>query len=283
MITNTSQITEVLRKVQIARHQPYREVFKTKTEGDAVVVSVNFVDVDTSKSRVLQKREKDLEIRISPTDTEINITSTDSSRAKEIVQNVLDALKVANATTDIHETKIDLSPIRDHKLRLKFFIKMMREMPGMVLLDVSNVKVDRVPPIQQDEENESANAEAEKPVQEQLRRAVLMGEQLLITREFQELASRGFFISSANWISEKNDGRGVQVEFSAGFSDSSDAKEFSYKVMGEYSRDDDGVVQAQRKKVFGSDRLAYQDALEKSAFAALSAIKGEANLNVTLS
>lgn len=272
--TNADQISDAIKKVQIERQNPNREVFKTKREGDAVVVSVSFVDVDTSKSRVLQKREKELDIRINPLKNEVNVTHTDSPRANEIVESVLQALMTANNAVELKETKIDLSHIRDHKLRLEFFVKMMREMPGMVLLDVSNVKVDRVPPSPSAQDTGENSEKSDEPIREKLKRVVLMGEQLLLTQEYHELTERGFFISSANWQSEKADGRGIRVEFHAGFSDSSDAKEFSYKVMGEYHRDDDGELLAQRRKVFGAERVAYQDALEKSAFSALRAVTG---------
>jgi len=271
---SADQITDAMQSVQEERQQPNREVYRTRRDGDIVIATVTYLDVDTSKSRVLQKRERDLEMRITPGTGQISITHTDSQKAKTIVENVLGALMRTQELTELNDRRIDLSHLRDHQRRLQFFIKMMREMPGMTLLDVSNIKVDRVPPMTADGEGEEVDQEATREARERLKRAVLMGEQLLLTREFRELTDRGFFISSANWISEKNDGRGIRVEFHAGFGESAEAKDFSYKVMGEYRRDTTGELMAERTKVSGADRVAYQNALETSAFAALAAVEG---------
>lgn len=270
---NTEEITDALQSVRDERQQHDREVYRIRRDGDAIIANVQYLDVDTSRSRVLQKRERDLEMRITPSTGEISITHTDSQRAKDIVENVLDALMRTQQVTELNAHRIDLSHIQDHRRRLQFFIKMMREMRDMTLLDVSNIKVDRVPPLTSDGEEEYVDEEIEQEAPEKLKRVVLMGEQLLLTREFRELTDRGFFISSANWISEKNDGRGIRVEFHAGFSESAEAKDFSYKVLGEYHRDDAGELLADRRRVFGTDRLAYQTALETSAFEALAAVE----------
>ncbi len=265
-------VTDAIQAVQNDRQQRKREVYRTTRDGEAVVAHIRYLDVDTSKSRVLQKRERDLEIRITPSAEALSITHTECDRAKVIVENVLDALLTKQEMTEFNDRRIDLSSVRDHRQRLDFFIRMMREMPGMTLLDVSNIKIDRVPATAEGSDDE-ADEEATEEAHEKLRRVVLMGEQLLLTREFRELTDRGFFISSANWLTEKNDGHGIKVEFHAGFGESAEGRDFSYKVLGEYHRNDAGEMQVERKRVFGSDRLVYQKALEDSAFAALAAIE----------
>jgi hypothetical protein len=267
------QIYDALQVVQKDRQQQCREVYRTTQKGNTVIATVKYLDIDTSKSRVIQKRERDLEIRITHDAGQISITHTATPRAKAITESILSALMKSTDVSELNDHCIDLSRIRDHKLRLKFFIKMMRELPGMTLLDVCNIKVDRVPPTSEEIADDEQNEEATHEAHEKLKRAVLMGEQLLLTREFSELTSRGFFISSANWISEKNDTRGIKVEFHAGFGESAEGRNFSYRVIGEYHRDEAGDLQTDRKKVCGSDRLAYQDALEKSAYAALDAVE----------
>lgn len=270
--TNQREIIDAIQSVKSDREKSDREVFRIKQEGDLVVVLVQYLDVDTSKSRVLQKRERELEIRFDPKAKQIHVSHTDTPRAASIVDNVLATLAIAKSKPEFRVRKIDLSSIRDHKLRLEFFIKMMRGMKTMAMKDVSSIKVDRIQSHPSGEDIDEDNEETDL-AHEKLKRAVLMGEQLLLTREYQELTDRGFFISSANWLVEINDGRGVSVEFHAGFSEPSDAKEFNYKVLGEYHRDDNGDMCSTRKKVSESDKIKYQSALENSAFVALAAIE----------
>lgn len=261
-------LDEALRRVQNMRQVPNREVYQLRRTETGIIVDVKYIDVDTSKSRVLQKRERELEIRIDDNNGELSIRHTDCAKAKSIVENVLGELMDVVNVKVLPQTYIELKSIKEHRKRLMFFIKLMREIPGFKLINVSNLKIEKMPR-QEDEKSKDMD---EEELRDKLKRAVLIGDQLLLAREFQEFSDRGFFISSATWLSEKDGGYGPQVEFHAGFNDPSEADEFSYKVMGEYEKDENGEFFKQRKKVEGSAKRNYLEALESSAFAAKTSL-----------
>lgn len=259
------------------RHDTKRETYNIQSHGDEVDIHVTYLDVDTSKTRVLQKKEKELHITANRTDEGWAFRHTDNERAKEIVDHLVEKLGKTTNQETITEKSIDISHIVDNKLRVSFFKKAMSDIEGMRLIDVSNIKVDRLIPIHSDsaaDDEENGDQEADEELEQKLKKVVMYGADLFTTHEFQELVSQGFHISGAKWKSEKKAGQGEQVEFSANFGSPTDGKDFAYKVLGVYRRDDSGELKQAKEKVYGSEKKEYLSALESSAYNALQSIDG---------
>lgn len=259
--------------VKNERGEPKREVYQINRYADEIDIRVTYLDIDTSKTILLQKKEKELQITATPSEGGWCFRHTDNDRAKDIVRTFIEKIGQATNQRDIPHKSIEIGHLNDNVLRVRFFQNTMSNMDGFRLIDVSNLKVDRLPRELQTEEE----AEDEDGAEEKLRKVVMYGIDLFTTKEYQNLVRQGFFISGAQWKSQKTDGKGEIVEFSAGFNSPSEGKDFAYKVLGIYRIDDTGSLLQTREKIMGSEKKAYLTAIELSAQNALNTISGENN------
>ena len=259
--------------VKNERGESRREVYRITKHGEEIDVHVTYLDIDTSKTRVLQKREKELQLTATRTEAGWSFRHTDNERGKDILKSIIKKIGENISQEEISQKRIEIGHLSDNTQRVSFFKNTMSGMDGFRLIDVSNLKVDRLPrELQNDEETED-----EEDIEEKLRKVVMYGIDLFTTREYQDLVRQGFFISGAQWKTQKTDGKGEIVEFSAGFNAPSEGKDFAYKVMGVYRIDDTGNLLQKREKVVGSEKKAYLTALELSAHNALNTIDGESD------
>lgn len=268
---SSDRIHALANNLKVERGEPRREVYQIIKNGDEIDLKITYLDVDTSKTRVLQKKEKEIQITATRSTDCWCFRHTDNERAKDILKAFIQKIGQDTNQADIPQKSIEIGHMGDNAQRVSFFKKTMSEMEGFRLIDVSNLKVDRLPREAQAEEE----AEVEEDVEEKLRKVVMYGIDLFTTSEYQNLVRQGFFISGAQWKSQKTDGKGELVEFVAGFNSPSEGKDFAYKVLGVYRVDDTGNLMQTREKAFGAEKKEYLTALESSAHKALNTINGE--------
>ncbi len=256
--------------VRNERGEARREVYRIIKHDNEVDIRVTYLDIDTSKTRVLQKKEKELQITANPTENGWCFRHTDNERAKDIIKTFIEKISQTTSQEVIPQKSVEIGHLSDNTQRVAFFKKTMSDMDGFRLIDVSNLKVDRLLRDLQSEDE----TETEEEVEEKLRKVVMYGIDLFTTTEYQNLVRQGFFISGAQWKSQKSDGNGELVEFSAGFNSPSEGKDFAYKVLGVFRIDDTGNIMQTREKVVGTEKKTYLTALESSAHKALDTING---------
>ena len=263
-------VNNIVNEVKDERHDNFREIYQITNNGDDIEISVLYIDVDTSKTRVLQKREKELQIIASKEGDEWAFRFTNTERSKTIISNIKRKLMSATEAEDCEERIIDISHINSHVQRVEFFKTMMTDIQGFQLRSATTLKVDRLSTDSSSEDGEDDNEDEENSaLQYNLNKVIMYGSDLFTVREFQDLVDEGFFISSAQWKSQKTDSSAEIVEFSAGFNDSKEGKNFDYKVLGIYRLDDTGNLKMVRERVYGAEKSEYLSALEKSAYNAL--------------
>lgn len=273
IIAEPDAIHSIAKTVRDERHDAKREVYNINIHDNEVDINVTYLDIDTSKTRVLQKREKELHITATKTDGGWSFRHTDNERAKNIVKHLVGRLGEETSQESLTEKNIDISNISDNVTRVSFFKQTMSGIEGFRLIDVTNIKVDRLARDAQSDDD----SEDEEVLEEKLKKVVMYGVDLFTTPEFQELVNQGFFISGAQWKSEKTDGQGERVEFAAGFNVPVEGKDFVYKVLGVYRHDDAGNLLQTKEKVYGTEKKLYLSALEGSAHAALTTVNGGSN------
>ena len=278
IVANPELVHSIAKQVSDIRHELKREVYNIKFNSNEIDIYVTYLDIDTSKTRVIQKREKELIITAAQSDKGWLFRYTDSDRSKQIVKELISKIGENTKQDSIIEQNIDISNITDNHKRVSFFKDTMTKIDGFRLIDVTNIKVEILPKIQRIED-ENGN-ETEEEIENKLKRVVMYGVDLFTTHEFQELVNQGFFISSANWKSDKVDGKGLRVEFSASFNNPIECKDFAYKILGVYHLNESGDLQQTRDKVSEFEKKEYLSLLEASAHAALIAINGDANESI---
>lgn len=265
-------VHSLINTIKNDRGDTRREVYQIQKHAEEIDIRVTYIDIDTSKTILLQKKEKEIQITASKMQNNWLFRHTDNDRAKEIVKVLIEKIGQITDQKDIPKRCIEIGHLNDNKKRVEFFHNTMTSMDGFRLTDVTNVKVDKLAKeLYAEEEDEDLE------VKEKIRKVIMYGIDLFTTTEYQNLVKQGFFISGAQWKSQKTDGKGEQVEFSAGFSSPIEGKDFAYKVLGIYRVDETGNLMKEREKVMGSEKKSYLGAIEASAINALNKINGEMN------
>lgn len=234
-------------------------------------LQVKYADLDHNRTRLLQRRDRDLTIELEIVNGRIETRYPDNSRAAEIVKAL-----VKNLSNDKQQEPplkaVCLSGIRIPKLRNDFFIGMMEGVKGYELSDVVDVKVDRLvsDPVPGNEDSEGDDddevIEAEKEqMQSELKKVVLTGKGLLYSPEYQRLISSNFFISRASWLSCQSSGMETSVEFVAEFRDADAGEGFCYNIRGIWRKNEDGETKSTKSRPTQLERLSLLRLLEDSA------------------
>jgi len=111
-----------------------------------------------------------------------------------------------------------------------FFKHLINGISGLKLYDVTNVKLYNP---EKDRESESEEISASF-----IQRAMLNGEQVMLSNELKSLSDNGFYISSIQWISEESLPNGDRLAFEASFKNPGERNRFSYQVRGIYRYSD---------------------------------------------
>jgi hypothetical protein len=255
--------------VQELRSVRDRETYVIEQTGDKCVVKISYVDVENGKTRLLQQRDKELTLTIESRPNGFHIRHDNVPRADVIISNLLGILAQPNAEEEKQELKpsqVELTAIRTAKGRVDFFKKMMDGIDGLTLREVTHIRTERMPRAEiAEEEDEAEREEAEETV----RRIVMYGRRLWETKEFRDLVDKGFFASSATWRAEQATASREHIDVTVGFNQAIEGKDFHYKILGVYNRDDQGDLRPSRERLPKQQQAEIFARLEAGAAKAL--------------
>ncbi|CAM3329759.1 hypothetical protein G4177_10900 [Corallococcus sp. ZKHCc1 1396] len=271
-ITSASARQDILAAAEIvkAKCADVGEACEIRATGNnTVILKVRYPDFDPTKTRLRQRRDREVEIEIENRAGELCVRYTGNEKAKQILEELKDALP-NNTPTPTSIREISLSGIKDPATRTQFFIDLFNSLDDWRLVDVSNVKIERIPPR---ERNEAASEEtsdtrfssAEKTMAGVVKRISLRGEGLIYSEEYRRLCDAGFFISRAVWQLDEKKPDGRRVEFEAGFNQPDEATDFRYTVRSLHERKKDGEFKSTRSILLDIDRKDLLRKLEASA------------------
>jgi hypothetical protein len=233
-------------------------------------IKVRYTEPDFQRARLIQRREREAVIEVQKKGDAFEFRHTQNERTNEIVSELLAALTPPDAPEKPVRRTIELSGIKNHEQRTKFFLNLFGGMEGFQLREVRDLKVDRLA----EESGSDAEGEDDLQVSEDelkalVRKVALFGENILLSPQYQQLAQAGFFISRAVWTSMETSGNGRLFEFEAEFKDSENATDFAYQVRGVYERDQDGQISQTRAHVGDAEKNQLRSCLESAAYESL--------------
>ncbi|MCX6952519.1 MAG: hypothetical protein NTV51_10185 [Verrucomicrobia bacterium] len=268
IVADMDTVRAAIEAVKNLRSKRDREHYDLKFGTNEVEATITYIYQDTSKTRVLQKRERQVELWVTIKETSLQLRHTNNNAtANKIVENFLGLLaEKNNAIADkLKPRYISFDKITSASARVQFFKDMMTNIPDFSWKDVTNIKVGKIPKhFSKNTEDDDDEIDADEAVS----KVIIYGTRLFSTNEFQNLVAKGFFITAATWKSEYAPEAPDQVEFVAGFSDPETCKLFGFKATGKYLSID-GVVQSKRDMLPASSAKAYTTRLEvalRSAF-----------------
>jgi hypothetical protein len=258
---------------------------------DKYVMQVQYSEIDYAKTRLLQRRQREADIRfeIEPDRTTIRLPANPKARAiVEELRGKLIAKKAEEIPRELIEIT-DLSP----EARTQFFTNLITSLEGYTLVDVSNVKVQSgyKPPEPEnavDDDNaaevenaaEEETAEAEEEMLSVVENVALHGQSLLASSEYQNLRKKGFYITSLTWVSAQTTIPFNQIEFDAGFEEPKEGKEFRYNVRGVYRRNPKGILTKSLRPLTDAHKQVIYPVLEHTAHTVLAALREKEKVNV---
>lgn len=200
------------------------------------VVKVQYSELDHGKTRLLQRRNREADIRIITEGDATIIRMPANERARAIVNNLKDKLD-AKAKDEIPVTLIEISDLSSDD-RTRFFTSLISELEGHKLSNVTNVKVQSGSKPPADEPEADAEEEDDDTVQATdemlsvVESVAIKGESLLSSPEYQDLKKKGFYITAVTWVGTQKTTPNNRVVFEAGFEEPEEGKGFRYNVLG---------------------------------------------------
>lgn len=204
---------------------------------NALVMNVEYDDIDYSRTRLIQRQRQDASIEFTQRDGKIVVRLPASEKSKRVVENLTSRIE-SRRKAPVAREAIELDPDFDAEQKTAFFTRLMSELPGHKLNGVTNL---RISPSRgsddadgQTDLDEDERAEAEREMLVVVRSMALSGENLIASAEYQGLRSRGFFITSITWKASQTTIPYDTPHLYAGFDDGEHGKGFKYAVKGAF-------------------------------------------------
>jgi hypothetical protein len=256
---------------------------KSETE---FVMNVTYSEFDYSKTRLLQRQDRDAELVFTKVGnrTEIRIPATD--RARAMVDKLKERIEVQKKAT-IELEEIELTCLTTAEQRTTFFTRLISSLPNFPLETVSRLRVAHSTSEQEEDDidiEEEEVSDAEEKMLGVVENVALSGDNLVASEMYQELKEKGFFITSITWRAKQKVVPYAIIECDAGFEDRQAGKKFFYSIHGalkfkngRYTKNIQPVKDAAEK----ADLLAMIERTARSVLAQLQAEASNAYVGVS--
>lgn len=277
---NAKLTVETVKKIveDFRQAAPRDETVIGRTESpDKYAVQVKYSELDYSRTRLLQRRMREADIRFIVEGDKTTIRMPANSKAREIARAFKGRLDAAEKT-EIPTESIEINDLSADE-RTVFFTSLISTMQGYDLQDVMNVKVqsgNSTKPEASENDEDEAETEDDAIVREQMLSIVedvaLHGKALLATAEYQLLREKGFYITSITWKSKQTESPFNVLEFDAGFEEPKEGKGFRYNIRGLY-RNNNGVFTTTARPLTPEQKEVIFPIIEQTALKALAKLR----------
>ncbi|MGO2307025.1 MAG: hypothetical protein ACTH5W_20245 [Providencia sp.] len=242
-------------------------------DGKRVLINIRYLSTNYGKSDFKQAINKEALIEIEPLDGGYSIRRPDNENLEEYESILLSYISdIQNkkidddSNLDLKVNEISLSHNTLAEARTLFFDKLIRELNGYELLDVTDAYVYHPKP--EVLEAEDGNTETGVHVS----RASLKGEGVLKSEELSDLYERGFYIWKIKWkVKEKLSDPDI-YELEAQFGDPLNCTNFSYLVKGVRKYKAAGEYFSKPQKLSARETERFNKLIEDTAYSIITKI-----------
>lgn len=273
---NVEEIVTLIQEAKDLREETFGEAWSVHTagEGDRVFIRIKYSEIDNAHTRTLQRVQKDMEIALEKSTQGFEFRYPLNNRAENIVSKIIASLPPIAGEEKVKRTTVDLAGFVDPKQRTSFFIFLMDGMDGYKRRDVLDLRMNRTSEVAgEDDEDDDEKKEAVEQAKKAVKKLTLTGESLLMSPEFKDLNTRGFFISRSLWLTREVSGAGAVFEIEAQFKHAEEGTGFCYLLRGMKVIDGDNEVETGRKDIELNVRKRLHGAVEAAAYAAVEKIR----------
>ena len=265
-------IDEAIDQLRDERETNFNEHYQIiSSTPDKIIIDVDFEDIDFGNTRLKQKQERTARIEIEKNDETISIRHSANERIDDITEQLKKEIKdLIPSKDEVEEKTIDLSEIKVASLRTLFFTELIKKMNNLNFEEVNSINVTS---FENDENNEVEKEEVDELKQGilgKLQSAMLKGENLLETPEYENFTNRGFYIYGIKWKSKRKNGD--RIVFEADFQDSKQCKDFEYDVKGFYQWKNEAYLKS-LKPLEGKEKDDLLENIEQTSLQAYEKIK----------
>jgi|GEM_PF-6100945 len=231
---------DALEKVREERQQVEKESYRISMSNGKIIAAVDYIQIDTSKTPLLQGRPATLKVEIEQHNGKLRVTHTSNDTSKAVVRALLDQLKSLRGedSKEVKLSSISLACVLNAGLRVDFFKRLAHGIDGFEYERATSVKVARLPivdssisdvanePDGDDLESEERDNSTSEAV---LKNVILQGFDVEKSDHYQKLLDAGFFVSNLTWDSIETATKD-RLSFSAGFKNAETTEGFEFKV-----------------------------------------------------
>lgn len=281
-VATLTAIEKAAEKVKMELPQN-RETVSVSKVGDRLVLSGTYIDVDPTRSKAMQREQRQFMVEFAVDKGAVKAEYTHSERAGSLISKIVAELKADEATKDTSVRRVSMSGIKDPALRTDFLLKVRTGLAGFRPLDVHDVNVDHrfeVAPDENEDEDEndggSTTAEEEE-VKSLVRSAALHGNGLLTCELYQKLRESGYYIYRLAWSARELEGDGRAMDFEAGFDDPVRGEGFAYDLKRVLPTESDKEAGKTQHELLLSERPRVRRIIADAVYTALAEIENRAN------
>ena len=203
---------------------------------DGYVANVEYDEIDYSRTRLIQRQRHEAEIRFIKKGDKTVVMFPATEKAQRVVATLKEKVEGKRKSV-VPQEIVELTGVSDPEGRTTFFTRLISELKGYRLRDVTNLRVSSGAHEEEGDEEmelgEEKDAIAQHEMLAYVRNMALAGQNLVASDEYQQLRKRGFFITSVTWKAEQTTGSSPDIIlFHAEFENGEQGTGFKYAIKG---------------------------------------------------
>lgn len=219
------------------------DVLQVSRDGENLRVNVQYSHIDYKLSEFSQVKVKDGEMEFVKTEGGYLIRSTQNEFVNNARDTILSNIE-SSQDSEIKKVSVSLFGILDHKLRNKFFYKLITGNPGYPNVNVTDVYVFKAKPKDSRKDDEGSDFDA---TEAHIEKVHLRGNDLTRSELLNELAEEDtYYIVKAGWDLRDSLGKGDVYSVEAVFSVPENCTGFSFLLKGVYPCEDGKISKKRR-------------------------------------
>lgn len=237
--------------------------------GTRLDIEIKYTKVHFNKSEFRQVTTKNAVISIFSENGQLIVHAPNADEVHEWIDNLAKSVK-EKTEMDVKFDEIRLPPTMDPKTKTAFFKRLVRNVDGFILRDVSDVYVTK--PKGRSEDSEAGNPEI------RIDKASLRGQGVLESEELKLLEEKnGFYVSRIIWTAKPDVPYADIYEFEAQFASPDECADFAYLPRGYYKYLSEGDYNVSRTGFSPDEEVKYGKLIEAAARSTFAKLPGHGN------
>lgn len=248
-----------------------------RKKSGAVEVRVQYPAFDRTRSRLLQRTQREVTIKFEHASGGVRIRYPANAKSEEIVERILS--RMPNPPTSDARFRLSLAGMTSPKDRTRFFLELVQGLEGYEVENISRVKALPADAIQEPDDIEDEEPDLIEPEKAafvaKVKEVALRGTLLDQSSQLKALLDSNFFIAGVSWVARQATASGLRVALEAKFSNGSRGEGFEHKLTKVHERMDGGQFKKTGRAPTEDEKEGIARVVEDSAVSLVNKISSE--------